>query len=67
MSIKLILFVLGVILININLLQKKNCESVIESKFIPRTFEEKQLNPERPSKIYSTMFNSDNIWAKYPF
>ena len=37
------------------------CKKIIEYRYVPRTFEEEQLEPVKPSIIFSSMFERGNV------
>lgn len=61
--ITLILFaflLIGIYLIY-NSVNKGTCTPVIQYKYLPRTFQEEQLEPIKVSDIFSDMFTKDSI------
>lgn len=63
-SILLFLFVLGILLIIIDI--SKSSESCPTQKviyrYIPRTFEQEQTQPDYPSDIFKQMFTEPSTW-----
>lgn len=59
----LIIVIIGIILIN----RQRFIETIvyppiIKYKYIPRTFEEEQMQPVYPSEIFETMFSQPSPW-----
>lgn len=67
-AILLFLFVIAVIFISIGYKESRdNCPlPKIEYRYVPRTFYEEQVSGNDVVKLYSDMFNEQDLWASYP-
>ena len=56
---------LGILLITIGIMNNKQCppEKIIY-KYIPKTFDQEQDNPEYVSDIFKSMFRLEDQWRK---
>ena len=68
-SIVLFLFMIGVIMIVVGYTKEmsKNENVKIEYRYIPRNQYEDQMEPDKVSSIFSSMFNNKSVWSTYPF
>lgn len=60
----LLVMFFGIILITINIVKHENkCpKKKIEYRYIPKTFEDEQLEPVYVSDIFKTMFSQQSPW-----
>ena len=49
----------------INYELKNSCDNKTIYKFIPRTLNEEQENPQFVSQIFKTMFEQPSVWVKF--
>ena len=64
-NILILLIFMGIILMTIALTKESNVcqEPKIVYRYIPRTFEEEQLEPVYESDIFKTMFTQESPWV----
>jgi hypothetical protein len=63
-SIIIILLFIGIIFITIGITKASiNCKPQIIYRYVPRTFEEEQLEPVYASDIFKTMFSQHSPWV----
>jgi hypothetical protein len=67
-SILLLLFAIAIIFITIGYTESRNnCPlPKIEYRYVPRSFYEEQVSGNDVVKLYSDMFNEQDLWATYP-
>lgn len=65
-SIVLLLFVIGIMMITIGyhqeLLKNQKTKTIVEYRYIPRTFYEDQLQPANVHQTFHDMFKKDSIF-----
>ena len=65
-SLLLIIIFIGILLMTIQVVtvlkDTEKIETKTEYKYIPRTFEEEELEPVYPSEIFGTMFSLPSPW-----
>lgn len=62
----LIFIFLGILFVVVNLVTSSQAcpQSQVIYKYIPRTFEEDQLEPLFVSDVFATMFSQPSVWVK---
>ena len=64
-TINIIIIFIGAILITIGYQKTKCvCDKNVEYKFVPRTFQEEQELPIKPSEIFKSMFDEPSPYMK---
>ena len=65
-SIVLLLFVMGIMMITVayhqELLKNSKVKTIIEYRYIPRSFYEEQMSPDDVHRTFHDMFNRESVF-----